>query len=53
MARADWAAEQVNRTLAEDDHVTQFELLTAAALWQMAEEEVRGRRRGGRPRRAL
>ncbi len=34
------AAELVNRTLAEDDHVTQFELLTAAALWQMAEAEV-------------
>jgi dihydrofolate synthase/folylpolyglutamate synthase len=40
VARASWAAERVNRTLAEDDHVTQFELLTAAALWQMAEEEV-------------
>ena len=38
-ARA-WAAERVNRTLAEDDHVTQFELLTAAALWEMAEQEV-------------
>ncbi len=31
VARAAWAAERVNRTLAEDDHVTQFELLTAAA----------------------
>jgi dihydrofolate synthase / folylpolyglutamate synthase len=37
IARATWAAERVNRTLAEDDHVTQFELLTAAAFWQMAE----------------
>jgi dihydrofolate synthase/folylpolyglutamate synthase len=40
IARADRAAEQVNRTLAEDDHVTQFELLTAAALWEMARREV-------------
>jgi dihydrofolate synthase/folylpolyglutamate synthase len=40
IARASWAAERVNRTLAQDDHVTQFELLTAAALWQMAEREV-------------
>jgi len=40
IARASWAAERVNRTLAEDDHVTQFELLTAAALWQMAEQGV-------------
>jgi len=32
IARASAAAERVNRTLAEDDHVTQFELLTAAAL---------------------
>ena len=32
VARAAWAAERVNRTLAEDDHVTQFELLTAAAF---------------------
>src|ERR1700677_591707 len=38
--RAAWAAERVNRTLAEDDHVTQFELLTAAALWEMAERGV-------------
>ncbi len=38
--RAAWAAERVNRTLAEDDHVTQFELLTAAALWEMARQEV-------------
>jgi dihydrofolate synthase/folylpolyglutamate synthase len=36
VARASHAATQVNRTLAEDDHVTQFELLTAAALWAMA-----------------
>jgi len=40
VARADRAARQVNRTLAEDDHVTQFELLTAAALWEMARQEV-------------
>jgi dihydrofolate synthase / folylpolyglutamate synthase len=40
-ARAAWAAERVNRTLAEDDHVTQFELITAAALWEMAERGVR------------
>ena len=40
VARAARAAEQVNRTLAGDDHVTQFELLTAAALWAMAEQEV-------------
>jgi dihydrofolate synthase/folylpolyglutamate synthase len=38
--RASWAAERVNRTLSGDDHVTQFELLTAAAFWQMAEEGV-------------
>jgi dihydrofolate synthase / folylpolyglutamate synthase len=41
IARAAWAAERVNCTLAEDDHVTQFEQLTAAALWAMAEQEVR------------
>ncbi len=40
VARASWAADRVNRTLSEDDHVTQFELLTAAALWQMAEQDV-------------
>ena len=40
IARAAWAAERVNRTLAGDDHVTQFELLTAAALWEMARQEV-------------
>ncbi len=38
--RATWAAAHVNRTLAEDDHVTQFELLTAAALWEMARAQV-------------
>ena len=41
LARAARAAERVNRTLAEDDHVTQFELITAAALSEMAEREVR------------
>jgi dihydrofolate synthase/folylpolyglutamate synthase len=40
IARAARAAESVNRTLAGDDHVTQFELLTAAALWQMTEQGV-------------
>jgi dihydrofolate synthase/folylpolyglutamate synthase len=35
IAQAAWAAERVNRTLAEDDHVTQFELLTAAAFWEL------------------
>jgi dihydrofolate synthase / folylpolyglutamate synthase len=40
VARATWASERVNRTLAEDDHVTQFELLTAAAFWEMARQEV-------------
>src|SRR5271165_5243441 len=40
IARAAWAAERVNRTLAEDDRVTQFELLTAAALSEMAEQGV-------------
>ena len=40
IARAAWAAEHVNHTLSGDDHVTQFELLTAAALWAMAEREV-------------
>ncbi len=40
IARADRAARQVNRTLEEDDHVTQFELLTAAALWEMARRGV-------------
>jgi dihydrofolate synthase/folylpolyglutamate synthase len=40
IGRASAAAERVNRTLAEDDHVTQFELLTAAALWEMARRGV-------------
>ncbi len=40
ISRAAWAAEHVNHTLAGDDHVTQFELLTAAALWAMAELDV-------------
>jgi dihydrofolate synthase / folylpolyglutamate synthase len=40
VARAAWAAERVNRTLAEDDHVTQFELLTAAAFSELAERGV-------------
>jgi dihydrofolate synthase/folylpolyglutamate synthase len=40
VARAAWAAERVNRTLSDGDHVTQFELLTAAALWEMAEQDV-------------
>ncbi len=40
VARAAAAAERVNRTLGEDDHVTQFELLTAAAFWELARQEV-------------
>ena len=40
VARAAWAAEHVNRTLADGDHVTQFELLTAAAFWELARREV-------------
>ncbi len=40
IGRAVWAAERVDRTLAGEDHVTQFELLTAAALSEMAEREV-------------
>src|SRR5207302_5101774 len=40
VAQASRAAERVNRTLEGEDHVTQFELLTAAALWLMAEEAV-------------
>ncbi len=40
IAQAAWAAERVNRTLTGDDHVTQFELLSAAALWAMAEQGV-------------
>jgi dihydrofolate synthase / folylpolyglutamate synthase len=38
--RAAWAAEHVNHTLAEDDRVTQFELLTAAAFWELARRGV-------------
>jgi dihydrofolate synthase/folylpolyglutamate synthase len=38
--RAAWAAERVNHTLAADDHVTQFELVTAAAFWELARREV-------------
>ena len=40
VSRAAWAAERVNRTLTGDDHVTQFELLTAAAFWHMADAGV-------------
>jgi dihydrofolate synthase / folylpolyglutamate synthase len=40
IAHAALAAERVNRTLSEDDHVTQFELLTAAAFWELARCEV-------------
>ncbi len=40
IARAAAAAGRVNRTLAGDDHVTQFELLTAAALWAIAQRGV-------------
>jgi len=40
IARAALAEERVNRTLGEDDHVTQFELLTAAALSEMAARGV-------------
>ena len=42
-----------NRTLAGDDHVTQFELLTAAALVGLGRGRRRGRGRRGRARRAL
>ena len=38
--RAAHAAEMVDRTLGEDDRVTQFEALTAAALDELAAEEV-------------
>jgi dihydrofolate synthase / folylpolyglutamate synthase len=38
--RAAWAAERVNRTLDGEDHVTQFELLTAAAFWELAEQGI-------------
>jgi dihydrofolate synthase / folylpolyglutamate synthase len=40
IAHAALAAERVNRTLDEDDHVTQFELLTAAAFWELCRREV-------------
>jgi dihydrofolate synthase/folylpolyglutamate synthase len=40
VARAAGAARRVNRTLGEDDHVTQFELLTAAAFWLLAQQGV-------------
>ena len=40
IARAARAAERVNRTLGEDDHVTQFELLTAAGLFALAQRGV-------------
>ncbi len=40
VARATHAAERVNRTLAGDDHVTQFELLTAAAFVLLADGDV-------------
>jgi dihydrofolate synthase / folylpolyglutamate synthase len=38
--RAAQAAALVDRTLAEDDRVTQFEALTAAAYWALAREGV-------------
>ncbi len=38
--RSAHAAELVDRTLAGDDHVTQFEALTAAALSEIARQEV-------------
>ena len=53
IARAAWAAERVNRTLAEDDHVTQFELLTAAAPVGDGRAGGRGGGGRGRARRAL
>ncbi|HKH79455.1 MAG TPA: cyanophycin synthetase, partial [Solirubrobacteraceae bacterium] len=40
LARAARAEERVNRTLAEGDRVTQFELLTAAAFSEMAAREI-------------
>ncbi len=42
-----------NRTLAEDDHVTQFELLTAAAFWALARAGCGGGGGRGGPRRPL
>jgi dihydrofolate synthase/folylpolyglutamate synthase len=38
--RAAAAADKVNRTASPDDHVTQFELLTAAAFWELARRDV-------------
>ena len=38
--RAASAAAKVDRTLTGDEHVTQFELLTAAAFAELAEQEV-------------
>jgi dihydrofolate synthase / folylpolyglutamate synthase len=38
--RAAQAAALVDRTLGEDDRVTQFEALTAAAYWALAREKV-------------
>jgi dihydrofolate synthase/folylpolyglutamate synthase len=40
VGRAAHAAALVDRTLAPDDHVTQFEALTAAALDELARQEV-------------
>ena len=40
VARTARAADLVNRSAAEDDHVTQFEALTAAAYSELAEAEV-------------
>jgi dihydrofolate synthase/folylpolyglutamate synthase len=40
MARTARAADLVNRSAAEDDHVTQFEALTAAAYSELAEAGV-------------
>ena len=40
VARARRAAQTVDRTAAADDHVTQFEALTAAAYAEMAEQAV-------------
>src|SRR4051794_3959389 len=40
VTRAAHAAELVNRTLEPDDHVTQFELLTAAAYSELARRGV-------------
>ncbi len=40
LMHAAWAAERVNRTLAEGDAVTQFELLTAAAYVALARRGV-------------